>query len=114
MRRVYNRYLAALARSAEVFGAGYAWSNFVLGLEPVDALLDGCRVLSAQGITPGASVLHFDEGAAIRGKVPPTYDGLLAFYHELAGIYRTYGLRPYFTGLALRSSLANEAYDGRL
>ncbi len=108
------RYLAALARSAEVFGAGHAWSNFVLGLEPVGDLLAGCRVLAAQGVTPGASVLHFDEGAAIRGKVPPTYDGLLSFYHELAEIYREHGLRPYFNGQALRSSLANEAYDGRL
>jgi hypothetical protein len=109
-----DRYLAALLRSADVFGHGKAWSNFVLGLEPVAPLLAGCRELAARGVTPGVSVLHFDEGAAIRGKVPPTYDGLISFYQELADIYRTHDLRPYFNSLALRSSLANEAYDDRL
>jgi hypothetical protein len=109
-----DRYLTALFTSAEVFGAGNAWTNFVLGLEPVESLLAGCRILAANGVTPGASVLHFDEGAAIRDKVPPTYDDVVSFYNELAVLYHEYGLRPFFDSRALRSSLANEAYEGRL
>jgi hypothetical protein len=109
-----DRYLDALRESARVFGPGYAWSNFVFGLEPTASLLEGCRALAADGITPGASVLHFDEGATISGKLPPTYAEILAFYAELADIYRQYDLRPYFSSRALRTSLANEAFHDQL
>jgi hypothetical protein len=109
-----DRYLGALRASAKVFGWGRAWSNLVFGLEPTESLLAGCRALAADGITPGASVLHFDEGATITGKVPPTYPEILDFYTELAGIYRQHDLRPYFSSRALRTSLANEAFEGRL
>lgn len=109
-----ERYLAALARSAEIFGPGFAWTNFVLGLEPIDRLLDGCATLAALGVVPGASVLHFDEGATVRDAVPPTFDEVLGFYQDLADLYRGHGFRPYFSSRALRSSLANEAYAGRL
>jgi hypothetical protein len=109
-----DRYLTALRESAKVFGPGYAWSNLVFGLEPTTSLLEGCRALAADGITPGASVLHFDEGATITGKVPPSYGEILDFYAELADIYRQHGLRPYFSSRALRTSLANEAFHDRL
>jgi hypothetical protein len=109
-----DRYLDALRDSARVFGSGNAWSNFVFGLEPTESLLEGCRALAADGITPGASVLHFDEGATIRGKLPPTYAEIMSFYPELAEIYRQHDLRPYFSSQALRTSLANEAFDDQL
>lgn len=107
-------YHSALMASVDVFGHGRAWTNFVLGLEPMESLLVGCRVLASAGVTPGASVLHLDQGATIRSKTPPTFDELVWFYRALADIYREHGLRPYFSSRALRSSLANEAYLGRL
>jgi hypothetical protein len=108
------KYLGALERSVEVFGRGFVWTNFVLGLEPVADLLAGCARLAGQGVVPGASVLHFDEGAAVRESMPPTFDETVRFYQDLAGLYHEHGLRPYFSSRALRSSLANEAYAGRL
>jgi hypothetical protein len=109
-----QKYVDALLLSAKVYGHGFAWTNFVLGLEPVDGLLAGCAELAEQGVVPGASVLHFDEGATLRGALPPTFDEALRFYGELAALYRENGLHPYFSSRALRSSLANEAYAGRL
>lgn len=109
-----DTYMKALLQSVEVFGPGHAWTNFVLGLEPLDTLLQGCAALAEQGVVPGASVLHFDEGAAVRQVLPPTYEEAVRFYQDLARLYRQYDVRPYFSSRALRSSLANEAYDGRL
>lgn len=109
-----RKYLEALLHSVKIYGHGYAWSNFVLGLEPVADLLRGCAVLAEQGVVPGAGVLHFDEGAALRGAMPPTFDEAIRFYEDLAALYREHHLRPYFSSRALRSSLANEAYAGRL
>lgn len=109
-----DRYLRMLLKSVDIFGAGHAWTNFVLGLEPIESLLAGCKSLAKAGVTVGASVLHFDEGAKLRDKMPPTYEEIIWFYRELASIYKENELRPYFSSRALRSSLANEAYVGRL
>jgi hypothetical protein len=107
-----DHYLRTLQRAVGVFGPGMAWCNFVLGLEPGETLLAGCETLAECGIVPGANVLHQDHGASIR-HAPPTFDEVMAFYSRLAAIYRQYDLTPYYCQLALRTSLANEAYAGR-
>ena len=108
-----GHYVGTLRKGVEVFGWGRSWSNFVLGLEPLDDLLRGCKELASQGITPGANVLHHDYGA--RGlQVPPDLQTVLRFYRELRRIYIDHKLRPYYCQLALRTSLANEAFAGRL
>ena len=107
-------YHRALQAAVAIYGHGHAWTNFVLGLEPLETLLAGCKHLAAQGIVPGASVLHLDEGATIRGIAPPTYDEAVWFYRQLASMYDEFGVHPHFDALALRSSLANEAFVGRL
>jgi hypothetical protein len=108
-----DHYLEALTRGVGVFGRGNIWSNFVLGLEPQEHLLAGCEELASKGITPGANVYHRDRGATA-ALDPPTYDAVLDFYRELAILYRKHGHRPYYCRLALRTSLANEAFDGQL
>jgi hypothetical protein len=107
-------YQAALIQSVSIFGRGRVWTNLVLGLEPIEDALIGCKELSAQGITTGASILHYDQGATTQNKIPPAYEEAVWFYRELATIYGEFDLRPHFSSLALRSSLANEAFDGRL
>jgi hypothetical protein len=108
-----DHYLEALTRGVGVFGRGNIWSNFVLGLEPQEDLLAGCEELASKGITPGANVYHRDRGATA-ALDPPTYDAVLDFYRALAILYRKHGHRPYYCRLALRTSLANEAFDGPL
>jgi hypothetical protein len=108
-----SHYLEALMKGVEIFGRGNIWSNFVLGLEPQRDLLAGCAELASKGVTPGANVYHRDQGATATLD-PPTYDAVLDFYRELASLYQKYGLRPYYCRFALRTSLANEAFDGKL
>ena len=108
-----QHYLDTLAAGVDVFGWGRSWCNFVLGLEPVLDLLSGCEELASRGITPGANVLHRDYGAGVK-HVPPDMDTVVNFYRELATICRRHGHRPYYCQLALRTSLANEGFAGRL
>ncbi|GHT19932.1 hypothetical protein FACS1894189_8900 [Planctomycetales bacterium] len=81
-------------------------------MESTELLLNGCEDLAWQGITPGANVFHKDYGSRI-DLLPPDIDTVLDFYRQLAIIYRQYGLVPYYNQLALRTSLANEAFDER-
>jgi hypothetical protein len=108
-----DHYIHALERSVEVFGRGHSWCNFVLGLEATSALLDGCERLAELGISPGANVLHVDHGASIDLHAP-SYGDVIGFYGRLAEICRRHDHRPYYCSKALRTSLANEAFDGRL
>lgn len=108
-----GHYLEALKRSVQVFGWGLSWSNFVLGLESATDLLAGCETLAGMGITPGANVLHLDVGGSSTLE-PPDFNTVVSFYRDLAAIYRRNDLRPYYCAKALRTSLANEAFQGRL
>lgn len=108
-----NHYLKTLEKGVEVFGWGNSWCNFVLGLEPVAELLSGCEELAFQGVTPGANVLHRDYGASQLHN-PPDLETVIGFYRNLAEIYRRHKHQPYYSQLALRTSLANEAFAGRL
>jgi hypothetical protein len=105
-------YFNSLVEAAKVFGTGKAWSNFVLGLEPISDLLEGCELLAKLGITPGANVYHRDHGASLRGDVPE-FDLVVRFYKQLATIYDKHEMQPFYCEKALRTSLANEAFDGR-
>jgi len=108
-----DHYLKTLEAGVGVFGWGKSWCNFVLGLEPTADLLSGCEELAARGVTPGANVFHRDHGG-IAKLDPPDIDSVVNFYQELATICRRHKQRPYYCQLALRTSLANEAFDGRL
>ncbi|WP_373653112.1 radical SAM protein [Schlesneria sp. DSM 10557] len=108
-----DRYLKTLEAGVDVFGWGKSWCNFVLGLESPTDLLAGCEYLASRGVTPGANVLHRDHGASLRLD-PPTPETVVDFYRQLANICRRHEHRPYYCQLALRTSLANEAFAGRL
>jgi hypothetical protein len=107
-----DHYLKTLQAGVEVFGWGRSWCNFVLGLESIADLLSGCEELASRVITPGANVLHLDHGASAK-LAPPTFDEVITFFSSLASIYHRHGHRPFYCQLALRTSLANEAFAGR-
>ncbi len=51
-----KRYLEALCYITEKFGKGKAFSNFLIGVEPISSLKEGARFLASRGIIPTASV----------------------------------------------------------
>lgn len=103
----------ALIKAVDIFGKGNVWSNFVFGLEPLDLILKVCETLASQGIVPSANVLHIDSGNRLDCDVPLEQD-IAIFFATVASIYRKYGFKPYYCSKALRTSLTNEAYEGRI
>ncbi len=106
---IIDRLKAALP----VFGHGRVWCNFVLGLEPQDRLLQVCQGLANAGIVPGANILHLDHGNRLDCYIPKAKD-VIDFYNHLAKLYHDNKLAPFYCSQALRTSLANEAWDGRI
>lgn len=105
-------FIDRLKHAATVFGRGKSWTNFVLGLEPVDELLALCEELARHGIVSSANVLHVDEGSRLDCD-PPTKDTVIRFFHGLAEINRRNGFDAFYCAKALRTSLSNEFQDGR-
>jgi len=108
-----EHYLFMLRKAVEIYGWGHSWCNLVLGLDTIEDTLSGCEEMASQGITPSANVLHLDEGSRCTKHVPGTRE-TLRFFRSLADIYRKNDLLPYYCQRALRTSLSNEAFAGRL
>lgn len=108
-----NYFFERLIAAIETFGTGRVWSNFVFGLEPQESLLAYCEWLASFGIVPGANVYHRDLGSNLNHKVPTAFE-IASFYISLCKIYVKYNIKPFYCSRALRTSLANEAYEGRL
>ena len=107
-----NFFIERLKHAATVFGRGRSWTNFVLGLEPVDELLLMCEELAGHGIVSSANVLHVDEGSRLDSD-PPTKETVIRFFHGLAQINHRHGFDAFYCAKALRTSLSYEFQDGR-
>ncbi|MDR3046946.1 MAG: hypothetical protein LBU51_04935 [Bacteroidales bacterium] len=109
----YDFFVERLEKAVEIFGQGHAWTNFVLGLEPIQDLLTACTQLSRKGIICSANVLHLDKGNTLDCSVPAFLD-IINFFYQLEEINKQYNYKPYYCAKALRTSLSNEAYAGRI
>lgn len=109
----YEHIIESLYAAVDIFGKGHSWSNFVLGLEPMDGLLALNRQLAMQGVVSSANVLHLDKGNRLDCDVP-AFDDVVRYFYDLSQILKEYNYKPYYCGKALRTSLSNEAYDGRI
>ncbi|QTA79807.1 Uncharacterized protein dnl_20890 [Desulfonema limicola] len=106
-------FIQKLIKATHVFGENNVWCNFVLGLEPICQLLEFCNYLACKGIVPSANVLHLDQGNTLNC-IPPSVDDILCFYKELNKIIVDKKMKPFYCEKALRTSLTNEAYAGRI
>jgi len=96
-KRVFTdkeRYLKALTYIAEKYGAGKAFSNMIIGLEPLETLTEGATYLAERGIIPSASV-WMPFGKPVRGSVKaPELDYFRAVKEMLAELYVKHKLIP--------------------
>lgn len=105
-------FIERLKYAATIFGRGKSWTNFVLGLEPVDKLLSLCEELAGHGIVSSANVLHLDEGSRL-DCAPPSKETIIRFFQGLAEINHRNGYKAFYCAKALRTSLTNEFQDKR-
>ena len=113
-RLATNYIMQRLHAALKIFAPQSVWSNFVMGLEPISNLLKACSALATEGIVPSANVFHRDAGSLLHDYNPPTIGEIITFFNKLASVYHQTGQRPYYCAKALRTSLTNEAYEGRL
>jgi hypothetical protein len=89
-----ERHLRMLEYIAERHGAGKAFSNFIIGLEPLETLRKGAAYLAERGVIPTASV-WMPMGRPVRGSMrAPGLDYYRAAKEMFAEIYAKYGLEP--------------------
>lgn len=109
----YDHIISSLHKSVDIFGRGNVWTNFVLGLEPIDKLLELNASFAKAGIVSSANVLHIDKGNRLDCGVP-NYQTVIRYYYELSKILKRNNQKPFYCSKALRTSLSNEAYEGRI
>lgn len=109
----YDYIIHRLKEAVKVFGKGNVWSNLVYGLEPAEDTLNYCSKMAEHGIVIGANVLHLDKGNRLDCGIP-CVEQTIDFFFKLENINHFYGYVPYYCSLALRTSLSNEAHDGRI
>jgi hypothetical protein len=89
-----RRHLAALEYIAETYGKNRACSNFIVGLEPAESMLEGAEYLAARGIVPIASV-WIPFGRPVLGSMQaPELDYYRKIKVGLASIYERHGIVP--------------------
>lgn len=89
-----RRHLDALTYIAETYGPGKAFSNFIIGLEPLESLAEGAAWLAERGIIPSASV-WMPFGKPVNGSMrPPELEYYRRVKEMLAQLYVKYALEP--------------------
>lgn len=88
-----SRYLDALKYAVTLWGnTGAVCSSFVVGLEPLDSLLEGITKICELGAAPILSVFRPIPGTVPENLVPLSDEELLDIYHRAKEICDKYGL----------------------
>lgn len=89
-----ERHLSTLFYTAEKFGPGSAFSNFIIGLEPFDTLKEGATYLAERGVIPTASI-WMPMGRPVMGTMEaPDIDYYRRVKELFAELYHRHGLEP--------------------
>lgn len=89
-----ERQLAALEYIAKTYGPNKACSAFVVGIEPLESLLEGAEYLGSRGIVPLASV-WVPHGRPVMGSTEaPGIEYYRRVREVFADIYERYELEP--------------------
>jgi len=89
-----KRHLDSLHYIADTYGKNKACSNFIVGLEPLERVLEGAEYCASHGIVPIASVwIPFGRPVmdSMKGQDLQYYQ---TFKTEMARIYKQYGIVP--------------------
>ncbi len=89
-----KRHLDALAYTVKKYGAGKAFSNFIIGIESCESLKEGAAYLAERGIIPAASI-WMPMGRPVSGSMKTPG---LKYYRQVkehfAALYSKYNLEP--------------------
>lgn len=104
----YNLFKHKLEEAVSVMGFGNVRSNFVLGLQPMEELLDGIKDLAQKGVVADYSIFQPKRGTPLAKHPAPNIDIIADFTRELVEVYRKYGFKGIYCNMSSRSSIVNE------
>ncbi|HHY82735.1 MAG TPA: hypothetical protein GX505_08650 [Clostridiales bacterium] len=89
-----SRHLKALEYISQKYGAGKAFSNFIIGIEPFETLKEGATYLAQRGIIPTASI-WMPMGRPVNGSMQaPGIEYYRKVIELFAELYQKYNLEP--------------------
>ena len=109
----YDYFVDRLKYAVDIFGKGNVWTNLVFGLEEKEEVLTRCLDLIHAGIVISANVLHLDKGNTLDCNIPKASE-CIDFFYRLDRLNTLENFVPFYCAKALRTSLSNEAHDGRI
>jgi len=107
-----KRSLDTLVHIAETFGPNRACSEFVVGFEPVDSILEGAEFLARHGVVPIPTVWG-RHGTPDPGKsVTPGLQYFRKLRKGMAAIYQKYGVEP-FGDIGFNVNISRDIWNHR-
>ena len=106
----YEEFVSKLYEAVNIFGKGNVRSNFVLGLQDYNELIDECKKFAERGIVADYSVFQPKKNTPYSNLKAPEMKDVINFTKRLVKIYLKYNQHPIFCTLSSRSSIVNEVY----
>ena len=106
----YKEFLKKLYEAVNIFGEGNVRSNFVLGLQDLNELINECEKFAEKGIVSDYSVFQPKRNTPYSHLKAPNMKDVINFTEKLVNIYIKYHQHPIFCSLSSRSSIVNEVY----
>ena len=106
----YEEFVNKLYEAVNIFGKGNVRSNFVLGLQDYNELINECEKFAKKGIVADYSVFQPKKNTPYSNLKSPEMKDVINFTKELVKIYIKYNQLPIFCSLSSRSSIVNEVY----
>ena len=104
----YNKVIKSYEESVKIFGPGKVRSNFVLGIQPVEELLDGIKELAEKGVVADYSMFVPKPGTPFENKKSPDVKTVIDFSKALVETYKKHGFESIYCGLSSRSNILYE------
>ena len=106
----YEEFVNKLYEAVDIFGKGNVRSNFVLGLQDFNELINECEKFAEKGIVTDYSVFQPKKYTPYSNLKAPEMEDVIDFTKKLVKIYIKYDQHPIFCSLSSRSSIVNEVY----
>ena len=106
----YEEFVSKLYEAVNIFGKGNVRSNFVLGLQDYNELINECEKFAEKGIVADYSVFQPKKNTLYSNLEAPEMKDVINFTKRLVKIYVKYNQHPIFCSLSSRSSIVNEVY----
>lgn len=107
----YDIFVKKLKEAVTIMDRGNVRTNFVLGLQDIDELLQEIENLAKFGVVSDYSVFQPKPNTEYYNKKTPSFEEVKYFTERLVEIYIKYGFRPIYCTRSSRSSIINELYE---